>query len=81
MWQFEFRFQPQPTVHHIQVDIIQDNSGYELFGDLCLAEVLLRTTKLTSVRFHMKCIPWFKSDVTEADMQQLITSFKGKIRF
>jgi hypothetical protein len=59
------------------VEIILDNSGYELFGDMCLAEVILRTTRATSVTFHMKSIPWFGSDVTDYDMQFMLDSLKG----
>ena len=62
-----------------QVGIILDNSGYELFGDMCLAEVVLRATKVSSVTFHMKSLPWFGSDVTDNDLQFLIDSLKGII--
>ena len=60
-----------------QVGIILDNSGYELFGDMCLAEVVLRATKVSSVTLHMKSLPWFGSDVTDYDLNFLLESLKG----
>ena len=63
------------------MSIILDNSGYELFGDMCLAEAILRATRATSVTFHMKCIPWFGSDVTDYDMKFMLESLKGKSGF
>jgi len=44
-----------------------DNSGYELFTDLCLADYLLTYKFVNIVRFHGKAIPWFVSDVTRQD--------------
>ena len=64
-------------LYDTQVGIILDNSGYELFGDMCLAEVILRTTRVSSVTFHMKSIPWFRSDVTEGDMEYMLDSLRG----
>ena len=62
------------------MSIILDNSGYELFGDMCLAEMILRTTRVKSVTFHMKSLPWFKSDVTDCDLQFLLDTLKGLSR-
>lgn len=52
---------------NITVDFVLDNSGYELFTDLLLAHYLLRHGYATHLRFHVKAIPWFISDVMHAD--------------
>lgn len=48
-------------------DIVHDNAGLEHLTDLCLAEFLMAVYKPAHIRFHCKAIPWFISDVTEAD--------------
>lgn len=54
------------------IDIIFDNSGYELFSDLCLAHLLVKLKLADKVRFHGKRVPWFISDVMEHDFHWLI---------
>nr|XP_004225825.4 LOW QUALITY PROTEIN: protein-glutamate O-methyltransferase-like [Ciona intestinalis] len=54
------------------VDIILDNSGFELFTDLILAEFLLASKLATKIRFHPKRFPWFVSDVTPQDFLDTI---------
>lgn len=49
------------------IDIIQDNCGYECFTDFVLADFLLREKYAGTVRFHVKAIPWFISDVMKDD--------------
>lgn len=51
----------------ITIDIVQDNSGYELFTDIVLATFMLKYKLATKVRFYVKAIPWFISDVMPAD--------------
>uniref|UniRef100_A0A182PRM2 Sugar phosphate phosphatase n=1 Tax=Anopheles epiroticus TaxID=199890 RepID=A0A182PRM2_9DIPT len=51
------------------VEIINDNSGYELFTDLCLADFIVRHKLAPKVCFNVKAIPWYISDVTPKDMQ------------
>ncbi|XP_020905632.1 protein-glutamate O-methyltransferase [Exaiptasia diaphana] len=51
-----------------RIDFILDNAGLELFTDLCLAEFLLNSTNTSVVHLHIKDIPWFVSDTTEADI-------------
>lgn len=55
------------------IDIVLDNSAYELLMDLCLMTAITAYFKRNSgnsrfkVRFHVKSIPWFISDVTVPD--------------
>ncbi|XP_058459912.1 damage-control phosphatase ARMT1-like isoform X2 [Malaya genurostris] len=51
------------------IDIINDNSGYELFTDLCLADFIIEHQLVKRVNFNVKAIPWYISDVTPKDMQ------------
>ncbi|KAH8299487.1 hypothetical protein KR044_001804 [Drosophila immigrans] len=59
----------------IVIDIVLDNAGYELFTDLLLAEYLIQTGLAKKVRFHVKAIPWFVSDVTATDFHWTLHSF------
>lgn len=49
-----------------------DNSGFELFTDLVLADFLVSSRLAREVHFHGKCFPWFVSDVTANDFQWTI---------
>lgn len=51
------------------IDIINDNSGYELFTDLCLADFIIEHQLAARVNFNVKAIPWYISDVTPKDMR------------
>lgn len=55
------------TSGQARVDIILDNSGFELFTDLILGDVILSSGLADQVVFHPKDMPWFVSDVTPAD--------------
>ncbi|GEQ71688.1 hypothetical protein JCM33374_g5374 [Metschnikowia sp. JCM 33374] len=55
-----------------RVDIVLDNSGFELFADLCLSLFLLDSGLVESVVLHCKEIPWFVSDTMPKDFQNLI---------
>ncbi len=55
-----------------RVDVILDNSGVELFSDLCLADYLLQAGLAGSVVFHGKPLPWFVSDVLHEDFEQTV---------
>uniref|UniRef100_A0A0R3S481 Sugar phosphate phosphatase n=1 Tax=Elaeophora elaphi TaxID=1147741 RepID=A0A0R3S481_9BILA len=55
-----------------RVDIILDNSGLELFGDLALAELLIAKGGVKKIIFHGKSMPWFVSDVTGRDFNWTI---------
>ncbi|XP_053685306.1 damage-control phosphatase ARMT1-like [Sabethes cyaneus] len=52
-----------------EIDIINDNSGYELFTDLCLADFIIEHQLARRINFNVKAIPWYISDVTPKDMQ------------
>lgn len=52
-----------------RVDIVLDNSGFELFTDLCLVHFLLLTELVDVVYLHCKVMPWFVSDSTQKDFR------------
>lgn len=57
-----------------RVDIVLDNSGFELYVDLILAGYLLSSGLATTVVLHPKLIPWFVSDVIPADFSNLLSA-------
>lgn len=48
-------------------DVVLDNAGYELITDLFLMSSLSAAYPGFKVRFHVKVMPWFISDVNEPD--------------
>lgn len=58
------------------LDIVLDNSGFELFTDLCMVEFLhssgLLPADKCSVRWYVKTIPWFVSDALKYDFEWTI---------
>jgi len=64
-----------PTSNGI-VEIICDNAGYELFTDFILAEYLIDQNLASKVRFNVKAIPWYISDVIPKDFQWAIRYLK-----
>lgn len=52
-----------------RVDVIADNAGFELIGDLVLADYLLTTGTAERVHLHVKLHPTFVSDATEEDVR------------
>uniref|UniRef100_UPI00398F07F8 damage-control phosphatase ARMT1 isoform X2 n=1 Tax=Pristiophorus japonicus TaxID=55135 RepID=UPI00398F07F8 len=50
-----------------RVDIVLDNSGFELVTDLILADFLITSRLADEIHFHGKSIPWFVSDTTKRD--------------
>jgi len=53
---------------NLTVDIVMDNSGFELFTDLCLADFLVSSKVADKVRMRIKDQPWFVSDTTPTDL-------------
>lgn len=56
------------------IDIVQDNCGYECFTDFVLADFLIREKLAGTIRFHVKAIPWFISDVRKDDFHWAINA-------
>ena len=54
------------------VSWVMDNTGLEAMADLCLADYLTRHGLARSIRFHVKRMPWFVSDVTRADVTLML---------
>jgi len=57
-----------------RVDFIVDNAGFELVGDLALADFLLSSGMAAAVRFHLKPHPTFVSDATIEDVRQTLAN-------
>lgn len=55
-----------------RVDFVLDNSGFELFADLCLSLFLLDSKLIDNVVLHCKEIPWFVSDTMPKDFDALL---------
>jgi uncharacterized protein with ATP-grasp and redox domains len=55
-----------------RVDFLADNAGFELTGDLALADYLLTCGIAQEVRFHLKAYPTFVSDAMSKDVRQAI---------
>lgn len=72
----EYLIQNVP-IHERRVDFVLDNTGPELFFDLCLAEYLYRHNMASTVYFHVKSMPWFVSDVMRKDFFWQIEKMKA----
>lgn len=57
-------------------DIVLDNSGYEVFTDLCLADYIISKNLASTIRIYVKTIPWFISDVTAHDFNWILKQLK-----
>lgn len=65
------------------IDIVADNSGYELFMDLCLMQYITMlfssqdkspaSNSRLVLRLHVKQMPWFVSDVNKHDIDWLLS--------
>lgn len=55
-----------------RIDIVLDNSGFELFADLCFTVFMLEAGLVQNVVIHCKDIPWFVSDTMIKDFDLLL---------
>ncbi|MFB2834511.1 damage-control phosphatase ARMT1 family protein [Aerosakkonemataceae cyanobacterium BLCC-F167] len=53
---------------NLRIDFIVDNAGFELIGDLCLADYLLASNLAAVVHLHLKAHPIFVSDAMSKDV-------------
>ncbi|KAI8323046.1 DUF89-domain-containing protein [Martensiomyces pterosporus] len=60
-----------------RIDIVLDNSGFELLQDVLLAHWLVSVGYASQVVFHPKRIPWYVSDVTNDDFHWLVNSMQN----
>ncbi len=56
-----------------RVDFMVDNAGFELVGDLCLADYLLSSQAAVEVVLQLKLNPTFVSDATVQDVAETIS--------
>ena len=67
------------------VSIVLDNSGFELFSDMCLAEWFLSSGIANQIILYCKEMPWFISDATRNDinwtLSQLVISEHDTLRY
>lgn len=73
--------QAADLLHHLSagshtLDLVADNAGAELIGDLRLVDGLLHHTSLHRVRLHLKAHPTFVSDATVADVELTLTGLE-----
>lgn len=54
------------------IDFVNDNAGYEMITDFCLADFLISHKFTDKVVFNIKSIPWFISDTTCKDLRWII---------
>lgn len=66
------------SLEPIYIDLVADNSGYEIFVDLCLLSALSsmldlsHESNLLKFRIHVKRMPWFVSDTLKVDIDWLL---------
>ncbi|KAL3101198.1 hypothetical protein niasHT_027954 [Heterodera trifolii] len=61
-----------------RIDIVLDNSGLEVFVDLCLSDFLLSKGLASKVILHGKEYPWFVSDTMEKDLKWIIEQLSAE---
>ena len=75
---WRFLSSPKKSGEKREIAFVLDNSGFELFSDLCLADWLLCVGVADHITLYHKQLPWFISDATRKDIdwtiQQLSSS-------
>ncbi|KAK6464099.1 hypothetical protein DFJ63DRAFT_60465 [Scheffersomyces coipomensis] len=66
---------------HKRIDIVLDNSGFELYSDLILALFLLDFKIVSTIVLHCKTIPWFVSDTRVVDVHTIFSQLKDESFF
>lgn len=61
-----------------RIDIVLDNSGFELFADLIFTLFVLDSKLVNEVHLHCKEIPWFVSDTMPKDFHALLAQLVDK---
>lgn len=54
------------------IDIVTDNGGLEILNDLVLADFLVTKCNVNKIRFRVKPMPWYVSDVTIPDFYKTV---------
>ncbi|KAJ3099761.1 hypothetical protein HDU97_002787 [Phlyctochytrium planicorne] len=62
-------------------DYILDNSGFELFSDLLLADHLHQSGRAKESIFHIKAMPWFVSDTNQHDVEWILLALEKPEEF
>lgn len=64
----------------VTIDFVLDNAGFECFTDICLMSHLtdLLGQQLDKIRIHVKCYPWFVSDVMVKDFHWILDRFTSE---
>ncbi|KAJ1920772.1 Hairy/enhancer-of-split with YRPW motif protein 2 [Tieghemiomyces parasiticus] len=63
-----------------RIDLVLDNSGFEVFVDMVLAHWLVVAGYCGKVVFHCKAIPWFVSDTTIADFHWVVDTCRDRFQ-
>lgn len=70
-----------PEFKFKRIDIVLDNSGFELYTDLAFALVMIELGAADQVVLHTKDIPWMVSDVNIKDFYILINELRDTKKF
>ncbi|PKK65083.1 DUF89-domain-containing protein [Rhizophagus irregularis] len=62
---------------YARMDLILDNAGFELYGDLVFADWLIQSGYAREIHLHAKPIPWFVSDTTRYDFDWLFQTLQS----
>ena len=64
-----------------RVDFVLDNSGFELFSDLCMSLFMLDSGLAKIIVLHCKEMPWFVSDTMPKDFDELLQQLEDPAFF